>query len=89
KDAQKDNAISLVQITEDQMLYKRSMASVKKYRNASFVRLITLLHLPSPKYDDMFDVRINAKLIFKYIYMRTKQFVGNHKCLWFLLPKIK
>lgn len=89
KDAQKDNAISLVQITEDQMLYKRSMASVKKYRNASFVRLFTLLHLPSPKYDDMFDVRINAKVIFKYIYMRTKQFVGNHKCLWFLLPKIK
>ncbi len=89
KDAQNDNAISLEEITENQMLENRTMASVKKSRNASFIDLLNLFHIATPRYGSSYNSKVNLKIAFRYCFMRFKQFIGKHKLLWFLLPKIK
>lgn len=88
-EAKAAGAITLNEITTERMLHKRAMAPVKKGRNASFVELLKKLHLPAPEYDSKYNARVNIKIGMRYIVMRTKQFIGNHRCLWFLLPKLK
>ena len=88
-EAEKSGALQLNEITAEQMLYKRYMAKAKKKRNASFVLLLKHFRLPAPLYDSQYEANVNAKTVLRYIAMRTKQFIGNHKALWFLLPKIK
>ena len=83
------NAIHLDEITEEKLLYKRSMAKAKKTRNASFVQLLKRLHKDVPEYDSVYYGKVSAKIALKYAVMRAKQLVGNHHLLWFLLPKIK
>lgn len=89
KDAESDGAITLNGITVERILYKRTMAPVKKGRNASFVELLKKMHQPVPEYDSKYNAKIEIKIILRYMIMRTKQFIGCHKCLWFLLPKLK
>lgn len=88
-EAEKSGALQLNEISAEQMLYKRNMAQAKKTRNASFVLLLKRFKLAAPLYDSQYEASVNAKTILRYMVMRTKQFIGNHKVLWFLLPKIK
>lgn len=88
-EAEKSGALQLNEISAEQMLYKRNMAKAKKTRNASFVLLLKRFKLATPLYDSQYEASVNAKTILRYMVMRTKQFIGNHKVLWFLLPKIK
>lgn len=82
-------AITLNEITAERMLHNRAMAPVKKGRNASFVELLKKLQLPAPEYDSRYNAKIDVKIGLRYMVMRTKQFIGNHRFLWFLLPKLK
>lgn len=88
-EAEKSGTLQLNEISAEQMLYKRNMAKAKKTRNASFVLLLKRFKLAAPLYDSQYEASVNAKTILRYMVMRTKQFIGNHKALWFLLPKIK
>lgn len=89
QEAGESGAISLSEITVEQMLYKRTMAKVKKNRNSAFVALLNKLHIPAPCYDSGYTSKVDLKIALRYSVMRAKQFIGNHKCLWFLLPKLK
>lgn len=82
-------AITLNEITKERMLHKRSMASVKKERNASFVEILKKMHQPVPEYDSKYDSKVDIKICIRYMIIRIKQFVGRHKTMWFLLPKLK
>lgn len=88
-EAKADGAITLNEITSERMLYKRVMSPVKKGRNASFVEMLKALHLPAPEYDSKYNAKVNIKIGLRYMIIRAKQFIGNHRCLWFLLPKLK
>lgn len=88
-EAYKENTLHLSGITVDRMLQNRSMAFVKKGRNASFVEMLRILHKSYPVYDSKYDSNVSAKIVLRYFIMRAKQFIGRHECLWFLLPKIK
>ena len=81
--------IHLEEISKDALLYKRPMAIIKKTRNASFVLMLKLFKKKVPKYDSSFWGKISFSICVHYFIMRIKQFLGNHKALWFLLPKIK
>ena len=88
-EAEKSGALQLNEISAEQMLHKRHMAKAKKTRNASFVLLQKRFKFAAPLYDSEYQANINAKIFLRYLVMRTKQFIGNHKTLWFILPKIK
>lgn len=89
EEAFNQRAIELKEISIDNMLNRRMMAKAKKERNASFVRLLHSIHIPAPIYDSSFNSSLSPKYALRYIIMRTKQYVGKHRLLWFLLPKIK
>lgn len=87
-EAFKAGVLKLKEISVEQILHKRAMAKVKKSRNASFVVMLRKLGLTVPIYDSDYEGKANIKVSLRYLIMRTKQFVGNHRILWFLLPKI-
>lgn len=89
EEAYHDNSIDLREISIERMLKRRMMAKAKKERNASFVRLLHAIHCPAPIYDSSFMSSLSIKYIIRYYIMRIKQYIGKHKQLWFLLPKIK
>lgn len=89
QEAAHEGVIKITKITVDQFSYKRTMTMVKKNRNASFVALLKKLHIVAPNYDSDYSPKVNIKIALRYCFISTKQFIGNHKCLWFLLPKIK
>lgn len=82
-------ALNLKEISLEQILHKRAMAKVKKSRNASFIVMLRKLGVTVPVYDSDYEGKANIKVAFRYLIMRSKQFVGNHRILWFLLPKIR
>lgn len=84
-----EGAVHLDEISLEKLLYKRSMAKAKKTRNASFVLLLKRMGLKAPLYDSRFQPHLDSKTLLRYFAMRTKQYIGNHRMLWFLLPKIK
>lgn len=88
-EAERSGALRLNEISAQQMLHKRYMAKAKKTRNASFVLLLKRFKLAAPLYDSQYEAKVNVQTVLRYMVMRTKQFIGNHKALWFLLPKIK
>ena len=87
--ASREGALTLEEISLDRLNYRRAMVSVKKTRNASYVKLLRKLGFVTPQYDSEYDAHIKMKLYIQYLFTRIKQFQGNHKCLWFMLPKIK
>lgn len=87
--ASREGALTLEEISLDRLNYKRAMVSVKKTRNASYVKLLRKLGFVTPQYDSEYDAHIKMTLYIQYLFTRMKQFLGNHKCLWFMLPKIK
>lgn len=88
-EAKIDGVLTINEISSERMLYKRTMAPVKKGRNASFVELLRKLRLPIPEYDSKYNANVGIKIGMRYFIMRTKQFLGSHRCLWFFLPKMK
>ena len=88
-EAQQDGVLQLTEITVEKMLNRRTMAFAKKKLNTSFVKLLKKLNLIYPKYDSDYQAQINIKVILRYITKRTRQYVGAHRSLWFMLPKIK
>lgn len=87
--ASREDCITLEEISLDRLNYRRAMVPVKKTRNASYVKLLGKLGFITPQYDSEYDAHIKMKLYIQYLFTRIKQFLGNHKCLWFMLPKIK
>lgn len=87
--ASREGCITLEEISLDRLNYRRAMVSVKKTRNASYVKLLSMLGFAYPQYDSEYDAHIKMKLYIQYFFTRIKQFMGNHKSLWFMLPKIK
>ena len=88
-EAYSSGAISISEISIEALLYKRSMAKIKKTRNASFILMLKKIGYIVPVYDSLYEARVNLRIILKYVVMRTKQFIGRHKKLWFVLPQIK
>jgi len=88
-EAERTGAISLSEISVERMLNKRPMASAKKTRNASFIKLLKTMHFVHPVYDSRYGATLNAMIVMRYLFMRTKQIIGANPSLWFLLPKIK
>lgn len=88
EEAEKTGAICLHDISIDRLLYKRPMAYIKKRRNSSFVRLLKKMGKPYPIYDSNNSAKITFKIVLNYIVMRIRGYIGMHKTLWFLLPKI-
>lgn len=87
--ASEDGTLHLKEVDKQQILYKRVMAVIKKTRNASFVQMLKQFNIPAPVYDSKYNGKVSFSICFHYIILRIKQFVGKHKMLWFLLPKIK
>ena len=55
----------------------------------SLVVLLRKLGFTVSIYDSDYEGKANIRLTLRYLIIRTKQFVGNHRILWFLLPKIR
>lgn len=89
KDAEQSGAISLNDISVERLLYKRSMAYIKKKRNSSYVKLLKLVGKAYPIYDLEDCGKISFKIILNYIVIRIRGYIGLHKSFWFLLPKLK
>ena len=64
------------------------MAYVKKNRNSSFIRMLQVLHIPTPDYD-IPTAKVNALTVIRYVVMRLKQFMGSQMYTWRFLPKLK
>lgn len=87
--AKSDGALFLNEITVDRLLQRRKMAKIKKTRNASFVALLKNVHRVVPEYGSSYNTKVKINIALRYTIMRIKQFIGSHKKLWFLLPKIQ
>lgn len=84
-----DGCISAEEISIDRLNYKRPMVKIKKNQNASFVALLRMLGKKVPEYDSTQVAHVGLKIGIKYFLRRTKQYIGAHKKLWFMLPSIK
>lgn len=87
--ASQEGALALEEISLERLNYRRTMVAIKKTRNASYVELVKKIGFKAPQYDSKYNAKINLRFSIQYLFARIRQFIGNNKSLWFLLPKIK
>ncbi len=89
RQASQEGALALEEISLERLNYRRTMVAIKKTRNASYLELVKKIGFQTPIYDSKYNAKISLRFSIQYLFSRTKQFIGKHKKLWFLLPKIQ
>lgn len=87
--AAKKGAISVNEITLERLNYKRYMVDVKKEQNVSYIAFLRKIGKTVPEYGYEYNANISLKKIIAFMVKRFKQYIGEHRFFWFLLPKIK
>lgn len=88
-EAKKENALTLDEIAVELLNKSQIMAYVKKHRNSSFIKYNRLLGKNVPLYDDMPNSWLSMRWLVSYVHTSLQQFIGKHKCLWFLIDLLK
>ena len=81
--------ITLDTLDENTLLASQKMAKVKKTRNITFCMLNKKLGQPVPEYGTLYEAKLTCKDIINYFRMSVERYVGRHKLLWCVIPRIK
>ena len=89
EEAQSEGLITLNEIPVETLNASQQMAGKKKGRNERFIVLNKRLGRVMPEYDVQLPDKIGLKTVLDYLQNRVQQFLGCHKCLWWLVSKLK
>jgi len=85
----REGAISLADISFDEISKSQIMSFKKKGRNGAFINICRKLGMIVPKYDVDYLRKPSIRDWVDYIQNRIQQCIGRHKNLWWLLSKLK
>lgn len=89
EEAKSECFITLNEISVETLNASQQMAGKKKGRNERFIVLNKRLGRVMPEYDVQLPNKIGLKTVLDYLQNRFQQFLGRHKCLWWLVSKLK
>lgn len=84
-----EGVLTLDFVGEDVLLSSQKMAKIKKNRNIAYILLNKKLHRVVPEYGSTYDAKISSKVVFNYMRMSIERFIGENRCLWWIIPCIK
>lgn len=89
KQAEGEGVVTLNEISAETLNSSQKMASKKKGRNARFIALNKRIGRVVPVYDVVLPQKIGIRTVVDYAQNRAQQFLGSHKCLWWLVSLFK
>lgn len=89
EEARSEGFITLDEIPVETLNASQQMAGKKKGRNMRFVALNKWLGRKVPGYESHYLAGVGVKTCMDYMQNRGQQFLGKHKCLWWLVGMLK
>lgn len=89
KQAEGEGVVTLNEISAETLNSSQQMAGKKKGRNARFIALNKRIGCAVPVYDVALPQKIGIRTVVDYAQNRAQQFLGSHKCLWWLVSLLK
>ena len=87
--AEGEGVVTLNEISAETLNSSQKMAGKKKGRNVRFIALNKRIGRAVPVYDVVLPQKIGIKTVVDYAQNRAQQFLGSHKCLWWLVSLLK
>ena len=88
-EAKKEGCITLDEISVEVLNSSQKMAYKKKGRNGAFINLNQAIGRAVPEYDVDYLPKPTVKTVVDYMQNRVQQYLGSHKCLWWMVKLLK
>lgn len=88
-EAVNEGYITIKEISTEIVNKSQVMAHKKKGRNYTFIKINKLLGKKVPSYDVTYKDNNKFKSIISYIHTSIQRYIGNRKCLWFIINYLK